>query len=172
MLLIGVPVSHTMLRTAVAGLRGGSVRMSAAATQTRSALLEQTGLPKFDEIEIRGEDFSGNEYPEAPAFTFSAGALYRSEQGWFLGANVRHVAGYFSFGDIANQPTREVEAYTVVDARMGWEWQNHTVTLFAKNLFDEDYLTSVNTVDGGAIAPDYGFIGDGRQLGLTLNTRF
>ncbi len=127
---------------------------------------------KFDEIEIRGEDFSGNEYPEAPAFTFSAGALYRSEQGWFLGANVRHVAGYFSFGDIANQPTREVEAYTVVDARMGWEWQNHTVTLFAKNLFDEDYLTSVNTVDGGAIAPDYGFIGDGRQLGLTLNTRF
>ena len=51
MLLIGVPVSHTMLRTAVAGLRGGSVRMSAAATQTRSALLEQTGLPKFDEIE-------------------------------------------------------------------------------------------------------------------------
>jgi len=41
-----------MLRTAVAaGLRGGSVRMSATATQTRSALLEQTGLPKFDEIE-------------------------------------------------------------------------------------------------------------------------
>ena len=53
MLLIGVtlPVSNSMLRTAVAGLRGGSVRMSAAASQTRSALLEQTGLPKFDEIE-------------------------------------------------------------------------------------------------------------------------
>ena len=51
MLLIGVPVSHTMLRTAVAGLRGGSVRMSAAATQTRSALLEQTGLPRFDTID-------------------------------------------------------------------------------------------------------------------------
>ena len=56
MLLIGVtlPVSNSMLRTAVAGLRGGSVRMSAAASQTRSALLEQTGLPKFDEIETPG----------------------------------------------------------------------------------------------------------------------
>ena len=56
MLLIGVtlPCSNSMLRTAVAGLRGGSVRMSAAASQTRSALLEQTGLPKFDEIETPG----------------------------------------------------------------------------------------------------------------------
>jgi oligopeptidase A len=56
MLLIGVtlPASNSMLRTAVAGLRGGSVRMSAAASQTRSALLEQTGLPKFDEIETPG----------------------------------------------------------------------------------------------------------------------
>ena len=56
MLLIGatLPCSNSMLRTAVAGLRGGSVRMSAAASQTRSALLEQTGLPKFDEIETPG----------------------------------------------------------------------------------------------------------------------
>ena len=52
LVVVTFPVSHTMLRTAVAaGLRGGSVRMSATATQTRSALLEQTGLPKFDEIE-------------------------------------------------------------------------------------------------------------------------
>lgn len=56
MLLIGatLPCSNSMLRTAVAGLRGGSVRMSVAASQTRSALLEQTGLPKFDEIETPG----------------------------------------------------------------------------------------------------------------------
>ena len=55
MLLIGFTLpSNAVLRTAVAGLRGGSARMSAAASQTRSALLEQSGLPKFDEIDTPG----------------------------------------------------------------------------------------------------------------------
>lgn len=130
---------------------------------------------KFDEI-VLGPDpddnHSGNEYPEAPAFTLSAGAMYHSPTGWFAGANVRHVDGYYSSGNIANVSTGYVDAYTVVDAQLGWEWENYTLTLFAKNLFDEQYLTSVNEVDGGRISPAYGFIGDERQVGLTLRAEY
>lgn len=127
---------------------------------------------EYKDLEVRGVDHSGNEYPEAPAYTFSAGALYSSPAGWFAGANIRHTDGYYSGGDVANLATRFVDGYTVVDARVGWEWENYTLTLFAKNLFDEGYLTSVNRVDGGRLSPDYGFIGDERQVGLTLRAEF
>lgn len=130
---------------------------------------------KFDDIVLGpdlDDDHSGNEYPEAPAFTFSAGAMYHSPTGWFAGANVRHVDGYYSSGNVANFDTGYVDAYTVVDAELGWEWESYTLTLFAKNLFDEQYLTSVNEVDGGRISPAYGFIGDERQVGLTLRAEY
>lgn len=137
---------------------------------------------KFDDIvlgpdpdlstPVNEKDHSGNKYPEAPAFTIAAGAMYRSPTGWFAGADVRHVDGYYSSGNIANLDTGYVDAYTVVDAQVGWEWENYTLTLFAKNLFDEHYLTSVNEVDGGRISPSYGFIGEERQIGLTLRAEY
>lgn len=129
---------------------------------------------KFDDIVIGSPatDHSGNEYPEAPAFTIAAGAMYRSPTGWFAGADVRHIDGYYSSGNIANVSTGYVDAYTIVDAQVGWEWENYTLTLFAKNLFDEHYLTSVNEVDGGRISPAYAFIGEERQFGLTLRAQY
>ena len=130
---------------------------------------------KFDDF-VRGnrpgEDYTGNEYPDAPGYTFAAGALYRSAAGWFLGANVRHIDGYYSTGDVDNSPTQFVDSYTVVDARVGWEWENYTLTLFAKNLFDEKYLTAVERIDSPPLYPAYGMAGDERQVGLTLTGRF
>jgi outer membrane receptor protein involved in Fe transport len=127
---------------------------------------------KFDEIVLSTSDYSGNEYPEAPAFTIATGAIYRSPAGWFAGAGVRHIDGYYSSGNIANVDTGYVDAYTIVDAQVGSEWENYTLTLFAKNLFDEEYLTSVNRVDGGTLSPSYGFIGEERQVGLTLRAQY
>ena len=129
---------------------------------------------KFDDFIVGNPpaDHSGNEYPEAPAFTLSAGAMYRSPTGWFAGANVRYVDDYYSSSNVANVSTGYIDAYTIVDAQVGWEWENYTLTLFAKNLFDEEYLTAVNEVDGGVISPAYGFIGEERQFGLTLRADF
>jgi iron complex outermembrane recepter protein len=130
---------------------------------------------EFDELKLgptQADDHSGNEYPEAPAFTVSAGGMYRDPAGWFVGADVRHTDGYYSNGNVSNVSTGVVDSYTVVDARVGWEWEKYTLTLFAKNLFDEDYLTTVNTVDGGTLSPAYGFIGDARTVGVTLRGEF
>jgi outer membrane receptor protein involved in Fe transport len=60
----------------------------------------------------------------------------------------------------------------VVDARAGWEWENYTLTVFAKNLFDEKYLTAVERTDDPPLYPAYGMAGDERQFGLTLTGRF
>lgn len=127
---------------------------------------------EFEEFDSPQGDFAGNEYPEAPAYTIALGGMYKAPSGWFAGADVRHTDGYYSNGNVSNVSTGYVDSYTVVDARVGWEWENYTLTLFAKNLFDEDYLTSVNTVDGGLLSPDYGFIGDARTVGVTLRGEF
>lgn len=126
---------------------------------------------EFDEFTVRGKDFSGNEYPVAPAYTLSAGAMYRSTRGWFVGADISHTDGYFSSLGVANDPRTFVDAYTIVDARAGWEWEKYTLTVFAKNLFDERYLTSTKAF-AEPLDPEYGFIGDERTVGVTLTSRF
>lgn len=134
--------------------------------------LLQTEFDEFVRGNRPGENFTGNEYPDAPGYTLAAGALYRSTQGWFLGANVRHIDGFYSTGDVDNSPSQYVDSYTVVDARAGWEWENYTVTLFAKNLLDEKYLTAVERTDSPPLYPAYGMAGDERMLGVTLTGRF
>lgn len=115
-------------------------------------------------------DYSGNEFPEAPAYTLSGGVMYRSPTGWFAGANARHVAGYYSSGNLANQPAAFLDAYTVVDARVGWEWEHYTLTVFGKNLLGEEYLTSLDLNRAGT--PLEATIGDERLVGVTLTGRF
>jgi iron complex outermembrane receptor protein len=134
--------------------------------------LLQTKFDDFVRGNQPGENFTGNEYPDAPGYTLAAGAMYRSAQGWFVGANVRHTDGYQSTGDVDNSPTQYVDSYTVVDARAGWEWENYTLTVFAKNLFDEKYLTAVERDDSPPLYPAYGMAGDERQIGLTLRAEF
>ncbi|MEG6508392.1 TonB-dependent receptor [Methyloligella sp. 2.7D] len=127
---------------------------------------------KFDKMVTSQGDFSGNEFPEAPPFTFSAGGMYRSEAGWFVGANLRLTDGYYSNGGLSNSPLVAVDGYTVVDVRAGWAWDRFTLTLFAKNLFDEQYLTQVDRNNAPPLASAYAFVGEERLVGLTLNGTF
>lgn len=121
---------------------------------------------EFDSFDSPDGDFSGNEFPEAPAYTIAVGGLYKHETGWFAGANLRYTDGYYSGGDLGNTSLRFVDGYTLIDARVGWEWENYTLTLFAKNMFDEKYLTSVGI--GGTQAT----VGDEQLFGVTLLGKF
>ncbi|MFD0985514.1 TonB-dependent receptor [Methyloligella solikamskensis] len=127
---------------------------------------------EFEEMTTSQGDFAGNQFPDAPPVTFSAGGMYRSEMGWFAGGNLRYTGGYFSTGDLSNSPLREVDSYVVVDARVGWEWERFTLTAFAKNLFDEQYLTQVDRTNAPPLAPAYAFVGEERIVGVTLNGHF
>ena len=77
---------------------------------------------EFDSFTSPVGDLSGNEFPDAPAYTIAAGGMYKDRSGWFAGANMRHTDGYYSGGDLANSPLRFVDGYTTVDVRTGWEW--------------------------------------------------
>jgi outer membrane receptor protein involved in Fe transport len=129
---------------------------------------------RFDDFVAFGTNYSGNEFPEAPAISFSAAALYKDPTGWFAGANLRYIDGFYSLNDAANTPSRFVSNYTVVDARIGYEWERTKtkLTLFAKNIFDEQYVTNLSGDSSAPAGPDNATVGDGRLLGVTLTQRY
>jgi outer membrane receptor protein involved in Fe transport len=78
----------------------------------------------------------------------------------------RFIDGYFSYGALDNDPLRHVSNAIIVDARAGWEFKSSTLTVFAKNLFDERYLTYI--ANGATTAG----VGDSRQFGVTWQVRY
>ena len=129
---------------------------------------------RFDDFVAFGTNFSGNEFPESPSLSFMAAAFYKDPSGWFAGANLRHVDGYFSTNDVANTPARFVSNISVVDARIGYEWEasKTKLTLFAKNILDEQYLTSLAADNKAPTGPDEATVADGRLVGVTVMQRF
>lgn len=109
-------------------------------------------------------DFKGKEFPEAPSLTASFGGVYKHESGFFAGGDVSFTDGYYSKGDVKN--VRALDSFTVVNANIGYEKDNLKITAFARNLFDEEYLTSISS--NGNLAT----IGDGRSFGVRVNATF
>ncbi|NPD17030.1 TonB-dependent receptor [Xinfangfangia sp. D13-10-4-6] len=119
---------------------------------------------RFDEGIFEGSSLIGNEFPEAPAVTASLGGIYRHDSGWFVGGDVAFTEGYYSKGDVRNLPANAVDSYTIVNAQAGYRDERFEFTIYAKNLLDEKYLTSVS---GNSAS-----IGDERSFGLQLTRRF
>lgn len=120
----------------------------------------------FDQGALR--NYRGNEFPESPSVTASAGGIWKHQSGLFVSTDVSYTDGYFSPRDLANNPLRYVDAFTLVNAQLGYETKNGTLAIFARNLFDEQYLTNVATPGlTGAAA-----IGTGRIVGVRGQMRF
>ncbi|MCQ0988028.1 TonB-dependent receptor [Jiella marina] len=132
-------------------------------------LFSSLGLLKteFDEgVTASGINLEGKEFPEAPAVTFAAGGIWRHHSGIFAEADMSFTDGFYSSGDLANTSSRLVDSFTLVNAQIGYEYNDFSVAAFAKNIFDEQYLTSINETGSQAT------IGDGRTYGLKATGKF
>lgn len=131
-------------------------------------LFSSLGLLKtrFDRAVTAVGDLRGNEFPQAPAVTFAAGAIWRHRSGFFVGADASYTDGFYSAGDLTNTPSRHINSFTLVNAQVGYENEHGTVTLFARNLLDKQYLTNIDETGLSAT------IGDGRMVGLRATMRF
>lgn len=131
-------------------------------------LFSSLGLLKtrFDRAQTAAGDLRGNEFPQAPAVTLAAGAVWRHRSGFFVGADASYTDGFYSAGDLANTPSRHIKSFTLVNAQVGYENAHGTVTLFARNLLDKQYLTNIDETGLSAT------IGDGRMIGLRGTIRF
>lgn len=139
----------------------------------------RNGAPPLEELAsgTAAFDLSGR---ELPGVSKKAGSL-GTEYSW--GGTVSGVAGeWYSAADLSYRSDWNsdasvskylvVEASTLVNLRLGFRTDNGTdVSIYARNAFDEDYLSflSIQAGNSGAV---YGHVGDQRNIGLRVKAEF
>lgn len=87
---------------------------------------------------LTGIDLSDNRVPFAPDITYNIAVQYRAPIGIFARLELR---GYgLTYFDDANQVKQD--PFALVNLRLGYEWRNYGIYVFANNLFDTRYITS------------------------------
>ena len=114
-----------------------------------------------------GVNLGGNRLSNTPELTYNLGAQYRSPNGFFSRVELQGFGT--TFFEETNQAKRS--PFGLVNARIGYEFDNFGIYLFSNNLFDKTYLTSSfkNRFDGDRF---YGGIGEGRTIGVQVTTQF
>lgn len=115
-----------------------------------------------------GGSCNGNDFPEAPSVTFAFGGVYKHSSGLFVAADASYTGSYYSVGEIDNRKAFEVDKFFVANAKVGYEFGPYTAAVFAKNIFDEEYLVGIS----GTNAPTSAAIGDSRLIGVELRGKF
>ncbi|NET09396.1 MAG: TonB-dependent receptor [Symploca sp. SIO2B6] len=87
---------------------------------------------------VTGEVFDGNQLPFAPEWTYNLAVQYRAPMGLFARAELTGFGD--TFFDEAN--TFRQSAFTIFNARLGYEFGNYGLYVFGNNIFDLEYLTN------------------------------
>lgn len=117
---------------------------------------------EFVDFVSDGVDLAGNEFPSAADLTAAFGAEYFFENGFFLAGDASYTSAAFT--DVENTRADRTDNRFLVNARAGYEAENWNVAVFATNLFDVDYITSV----GGTVVS----VGDPLQFGVRAGVNF
>lgn len=153
---------------------------------------------EFTQYETATAEFEGNEFAYAPGTSFSVGFDYNHASGFVARADANWTDDSYSVTD--NDPLRtetllstnglEIEACTaepcndpatilddrlIVNAKLGYQAERWSVFLFARNLFDEDYVTQVQPFALNAVTGEVGRIargGEPRVVGVEFNFKF
>ena len=84
---------------------------------------------------------SENDLSNAPSYTYNARINYLPVRGFFASAEVVGSDDYFESNSLANREQRD--SRTVVNGSIGYRWEHWTITLWAKNIFEENYAERV-----------------------------
>lgn len=133
-------------------------------------------IPTEGETIVR--DLSGRNFANAPEWTANAGVRYTADNGIFANLNVNYAdstadvvdpfASGLNPGDDGFDPQND--ARTLVNMRIGYEWEKVGVYLVAKNLLDKEYLEGAAFGQGRRVVRHE--LGDPRQLSLVVRGHF
>ncbi|MDT9598801.1 TonB-dependent receptor [Sphingosinicella rhizophila] len=119
-------------------------------------------------------DFTGNELPQVPNWSYAAAVQYRIPAGSDLTITPRLEAngrGGDFYWEVDNRDKRG--AVHLVNARLSFDYRNFGVTAFVENLFDEEYLVDVVAQRfSGAPLGDYNMRSPGRRFGVIARAKF
>jgi iron complex outermembrane receptor protein len=146
---------------------------------TDATYIEYTNAPQAPErLNVSAaQDLSGERLPGVPKFTYTFGAEGHAPVGeWdgrglelYANADWSHRSSYNTSS--SNSAWAQIPAYGLANARIGIRTDDglFDLSLWAKNLFDEGYFTSLMPANTGAVT---GQLGEPRTFGVTARTRF
>ncbi|MEM1411895.1 MAG: TonB-dependent receptor [Pseudomonadota bacterium] len=149
--------------------------------------LQETSIDEFpfDDFGDTPINLAGNELPQAPSVTGTAGVVYENEHGVFGSASLNYRSSaesdIFNLGPEELGPglTERLDSSTVVNAQVGYRFKQFQLTAYVTNVFDEDAPENINLASAGIFAtpPVYALQGlytlrPPRVVGLTLDMVF
>lgn len=90
---------------------------------------------RYEEFRNLDQDYAGNEFNYAPRFSGGITADWQAAQHWQTQLNLTHTGAYY--GDPGNRADQRVPARTLINARLGYRWQDLELALIGRNLSDE-----------------------------------
>ncbi|MEE4277056.1 MAG: TonB-dependent receptor [Halieaceae bacterium] len=120
-----------------------------------------------------GRDLAGREQAHAPGYQFATGLSWRPLPSLLVDLQYEgRDAFYFS-----DRHDARSTAFGLVNLRLAWERERWELSLWARNLFDEDYFTRGfgsfgNDPRKGYVLEEYRQFGEPRQLAASLEFRF
>ncbi len=129
---------------------------------------------QIDAFRLHNADASpagGRELANVPAYTYSVGARYDADGGLFSSIELSGRDAYFE----SNTHDERRSSYNLVNASLGYRGDHWSVTVWAKNLFDEYYEKRIFYF--GNAGPDYATKryespADPRQVGASVRYSF
>ena len=129
---------------------------------------------RFDDyINADGRDLDGRAQAHAPDYQFAAGLSYRPLPALLIDLQFEgRDAFYFS-----DRHDARSDAFGLVNLRLAWQARDWELSLWSRNLLDEDYFTRGfgsfgNDPRKGYIVEEYRQFGEPRQLGASVEYRF
>lgn len=117
---------------------------------------------RFDDYTHMGNDYSGNKIPYTPDYTASFALQYRHEKGFFARGEVLHYGQLYwsEENDYKRDPV------TLLNARVGYEFEPFAVYVYGNNLTDAKYLNYYTATS------NYGMMARPREIGVQLKYTF
>jgi outer membrane receptor protein involved in Fe transport len=136
----------------------------------RDSYITTTSDEDFDEsLDANDDDdplavrIGERELANAPSYSYALGVRYDNTNGFFANAEVTGKDEYFE----SNSHSDKRNSFAVVNASMGYRYENWTFTLWSKNLFDEQYEERVFFFNNGEGEQRYEAPAAPRTFGIT-----
>jgi iron complex outermembrane receptor protein len=123
-------------------------------------------------INSNGDNLDGRQQAHAPDYQYTVGMVWQATPALSLDLNLQGRDAFY-FSDSHNSRS---DPYRLLNASIRYQWQNLGITLWGRNLTDEDYLVrgyqfgNDPRIDYEARA--YTQLGEPARYGLTLNLDF
>jgi iron complex outermembrane recepter protein len=124
---------------------------------------------EFDDFSVSNgvvsTDLAGSEFAFAPRWTLAAGVDWVGANGMVANLNAHYRSDAYGRTGVATQATKDIDARTVFNGRIGYQAERWGAFVFGSNLFDEAYINYARKADNVAI------LGEPRVIGITLEAR-